>query len=231
MSISEVMLDRWILENIDDAQPAWDIVEDFDKVNKNWRQSASDELSPEALDLLWMKLDSKARVLGSVGVITAYFVILHVNVIAGVMINCVADLISIPYFIRTKSWDVVIMVVFLFMISMSRLTTSWTVHWTNTGHPNALYYIHQQGTHHMTTTVVKHSFYKIEIDTVDAPQQPIIYFRKEGKCTTAKGMDRQHNRMVSETIEQWRPFSQQIRRYTVSRVPADVVVGGEIRNA
>jgi len=83
----------------------------------------------------------------------------------------------------------------------------------------------------MTTTVVKHSFYKIAIDTVESPQQPIIYFRKCGKCTTAKGMDRQHNRIVSETIEAWRPFSQQIRRYTVSRVPADVVVGGEIRNA
>ena len=52
MSISEVMLDRWILENIDDAVPAWDIVEDLHVVNKNWRQSASDELSPEALDLL-----------------------------------------------------------------------------------------------------------------------------------------------------------------------------------
>ena len=83
----------------------------------------------------------------------------------------------------------------------------------------------------MTTTVVKHSFYKIMIDTVDAPQQPIIYFRKEGKCTTAKGMDRQHNRIVNETVEAWRPFSQQIRRYTVSRVPVDVVVGGEIRKA
>ncbi len=52
MSISEVMLDRWILEDIDDAQPAWDLVEDIHKVNKNWRQSASDELSSEALDLL-----------------------------------------------------------------------------------------------------------------------------------------------------------------------------------
>jgi hypothetical protein len=82
----------------------------------------------------------------------------------------------------------------------------------------------------MAVTAVKHSFYKIEIDTKDAVQ-PIIYFRKEGKCTTAKGMDRQHNRMVNETVEQWRPFSQQIQRYTVSRVPADVVVGGEIRNA
>ena len=83
----------------------------------------------------------------------------------------------------------------------------------------------------MTTTIVKHSFYKIEIDTVESPQHPITYFRKTGKCTTAKGMDRQHDRIVMETIEAWRPFSQQIRRYTVSRVPADVVVGGEIRNA
>jgi hypothetical protein len=83
----------------------------------------------------------------------------------------------------------------------------------------------------MAVTAVKHSFYKIEIDTVDAPQQPIIYFRKEGKCTTAKGMDRQHNRIVNETVEAWYDYSQQIRRYTVSRVPDDVVVGGEIRNA
>jgi len=83
----------------------------------------------------------------------------------------------------------------------------------------------------MTTTIVKHCFYRVEIDTVDAPQHPIIYFRKCGKCTTAKGMDRQHNRIVNETVEAWRPFSQQIRRYTVSRVPSDVVVKGELRAA
>ena len=83
----------------------------------------------------------------------------------------------------------------------------------------------------MTTTVVKHCYYKIEIDTVDAPQHPIVYFRKEGKCTTAKGADRQHNRIVNETVDAWRQFSQQIRRYTISRVPADVVVKGDIRKA
>ena len=83
----------------------------------------------------------------------------------------------------------------------------------------------------MTTTIVKHSFYKIQIDTVDAPQHPITYFRKTGKCTTQTGMDRQHDRIVMETVEAWRQFEGQIRRYTVSRVPADVVVGGEIRKA
>ena len=73
-------------------------------------------------------------------------------------------------------------------------------------------------------------FYKVEIDTKDSVQ-PIIYFRKAKRCKTAKGADRQHNRIVNETVNDWRQFSSQIRRYTVARVPADVVVGGEIRNA
>ena len=79
----------------------------------------------------------------------------------------------------------------------------------------------------MSATTV---FYKVEIDTKDSVL-PIIYFRKAKRCTTAKGADRQHNRIVSETIDAWRPFSQQIARYTVSRVPADVVVKGEVRAA
>ena len=61
------------------------------------------------------------RILGSIGVIAAYFIILHVNVLAGVIINFVADLISIPYFVKTKAWDVVIMLVFLLAISTSKL--------------------------------------------------------------------------------------------------------------
>ena len=71
-------------------------------------------------------------------------------------------------------------------------------------------------------------FYKVEIDTKDAVQ-PIIYFRKAKRCKTAKGADRQHNRIVNETVEAWRQFDGQITRYTVSRVPADVVVGGQVR--
>ena len=77
----------------------------------------------------------------------------------------------------------------------------------------------------MTATNV---FYKVEIDTKDAVQ-PIIYFRKCRRCTTAKGMDRQHNRIVNETVDAWRQYEQQFRRITVSRVPADVVVKGDIR--
>jgi hypothetical protein len=73
-------------------------------------------------------------------------------------------------------------------------------------------------------------FYKVEIDTKDAVQ-PIIYFRKCRRCSTAKGADRQHDRIVNETVNDWRQFSSQITRYTVSRVPVDVVVHGDIRTA
>ena len=71
-------------------------------------------------------------------------------------------------------------------------------------------------------------FYKVQIDTKDSVQ-PIIYFRKAKRCKTAKGADRQHNRIVNETVNDWRQFSSQIRLYTISRVPADVVVRGQVR--
>ncbi len=61
------------------------------------------------------------RIIGSIGVIAAYFTILHINVFTGVVVNFIADLISIPYFVRTKAWDVVIMLTFLLAISMSKL--------------------------------------------------------------------------------------------------------------
>ena len=67
-----------------------------------------------------MSIDVLMRIVGSVLVIAAYFVILHVNIATGVLINVIADSISIPYFIRTKSWDVVIMIAFLLTISVSK---------------------------------------------------------------------------------------------------------------
>jgi hypothetical protein len=61
------------------------------------------------------------RVLGSGLVIIAYFVILHINTTLGVALQMVGDSISIPYFVRAKSWDIVIMATFLLVISVSHL--------------------------------------------------------------------------------------------------------------
>jgi len=68
-----------------------------------------------------MKIDTVGRIVGSFLVVSAYFVILHVNVTVGVFMQFIADAISVPFFIRTKSWDVVIMLVFLLAISSTKL--------------------------------------------------------------------------------------------------------------
>jgi hypothetical protein len=70
-----------------------------------------------------IKVDVPMRITGSILVITAYFVVLHINITLGVILHFVADMISVPYFIRTKSWDVVIMLMFLLAISFSKLLT------------------------------------------------------------------------------------------------------------
>ena len=61
------------------------------------------------------------RVLGSGLVIIAYFIILHINTTFGVALQMVGDSISIPYFIRTRTWDVVVLLAFMITISTSSL--------------------------------------------------------------------------------------------------------------
>ena len=61
------------------------------------------------------------RITGSILVITAYFVVLHIDTTLGVALHFVADMISVPYFVRTKSWDVVTMISFLLVISLTHL--------------------------------------------------------------------------------------------------------------
>ena len=61
------------------------------------------------------------RVVGSGLVISAYFITLHLDVVSGVIVHLVAMSISIPYFIKSKAWDVVTMMAFLMTIVAGRL--------------------------------------------------------------------------------------------------------------
>ena len=63
------------------------------------------------------------RVIGSGLIIAAYFITLHLDVVTGVIIHLTAMSISIPYFIKSKAWDVVIMMSFLMTIGTGRLIT------------------------------------------------------------------------------------------------------------
>ena len=71
-----------------------------------------------------MVLLQRMRVIGSGLVIAAYFITLHLEVVTGVIIHLTAMSISIPYFIKSKAWDVVIMMSFLVTIGTGRLITS-----------------------------------------------------------------------------------------------------------
>ena len=64
------------------------------------------------------------RALGSVLIIAAYFITLHLDVVTGVVIHLTAMSISVPYFIKSKAWDVVIMMSFLMTIGAGRLMTA-----------------------------------------------------------------------------------------------------------
>ena len=71
-----------------------------------------------------MDLLQRMRVIGSGMVIAAYFITLHLDVVIGVIIHLSAMSISVPYFIKSKAWDVVIMMCFLMTIGTGRLITA-----------------------------------------------------------------------------------------------------------
>ena len=71
-----------------------------------------------------MDLLQLMRVIGSGLVIAAYFITLHLDVVTGVIVHLTAMSISVPYFIKSKAWDVVIMMSFLMTIGTGSLITS-----------------------------------------------------------------------------------------------------------
>ena len=68
-----------------------------------------------------MQVDTQGRILGAFLIVTAYFVVLHVSATIGALMHLVANVISLPFFIRTKAHDVVIMLSFLMVISLTKL--------------------------------------------------------------------------------------------------------------
>ena len=68
-----------------------------------------------------MQIDTQGRIIGSFLIVTAYFIVLHVSATIGAGMHLLANVISIPFFIRTKGWDVVIMLSFLIIISLTKL--------------------------------------------------------------------------------------------------------------
>ena len=68
-----------------------------------------------------MQIDTQGRIIGSFLIVSAYFIVLHVSATIGALMHLIANVISLPFFIRTKAHDVVIMLSFLMVISLTKL--------------------------------------------------------------------------------------------------------------
>lgn len=68
------------------------------------------------------RIDVPLRILGSLLVVTAYAVIVNVDVTIGVGLSFTGDLLALPFFIRTRAWDVVAMIGFLSIVSVGKLS-------------------------------------------------------------------------------------------------------------
>ena len=55
-------------------------------------------------------------------IIAAYFVVLHISVFYGAIMHFIADMICMPFYIKHKQYDVVIMLGFLMSIALSKVT-------------------------------------------------------------------------------------------------------------
>ena len=67
-----------------------------------------------------MKVLTTGRIIGSFLIVTAYFIVLHVSATLGAFMHLIANVISIPFFIRTKAYDVVAMLSFMVIVSASK---------------------------------------------------------------------------------------------------------------
>ena len=68
-----------------------------------------------------MKIDVPMRIAGSVLVVVSYVALVHIDTVLGVRLQLLGDGLAIPYFIRIKAWDVVVMVGVLSFVSISKL--------------------------------------------------------------------------------------------------------------
>ena len=72
------------------------------------------------------KLIISARMVGTHGIILGYFITLHVSTYLGACFNVVFELLALPFYIKNKMWDVVIMFIFLLTIGFSKIALGTT---------------------------------------------------------------------------------------------------------
>lgn len=67
-----------------------------------------------------MRKDDYLRIIGAAMMIVGYFVLLYIDVKTGVTIRFFANIAMIPFAVRIRTWDIVVLESFFAMIDLSK---------------------------------------------------------------------------------------------------------------
>lgn len=70
-----------------------------------------------------MRADVRARIISSVLVIMAYYITMYHDTVVGARLYSIANALALPYMIRNKCWDVVILLSFLILVGLPKTLT------------------------------------------------------------------------------------------------------------
>ena len=74
-----------------------------------------------SLRLNLTQLLGKLRVIGCIFIVCSHFTMIYVSITAGIIVHLIADVLTLPFFIKNKMWDMVVMLSFLVAIGLSKL--------------------------------------------------------------------------------------------------------------
>lgn len=63
----------------------------------------------------------RLRIFGSVLVVIGFFIILHWHMKTGVVLSLTGDIMSVPFFLKTRCYDVIALVFLLSIASVTKL--------------------------------------------------------------------------------------------------------------
>ena len=66
-------------------------------------------------------MDSKARILSSITIVFAFYITLYHDNVMGARLYMIGNLLALPYMIRNKCWDVVVLLAFLIIMGLPKV--------------------------------------------------------------------------------------------------------------
>ena len=66
-------------------------------------------------------MDSNARILSSITVIFAFYITMYHDTVVGARLYMIGNSLALPYMIRNKCWDVVVLIVFLIIMGLPKV--------------------------------------------------------------------------------------------------------------